>query len=159
MNASRIRELRALGRQDEALRLASDLAAALPADAEVQFEAACVHDHLGKEAEAVLYYRAAIANGLTGEHQLQALVQLGSTLRALGKYPDAREVLEQAVAEFPKAPEAKVFLAMALHNCGESKAAVETLLLLLAHTSAAPGVSAYKRAIEFYAQDIERYWP
>ncbi len=159
MNASRIRELRALGKHEEALRLASDLAAALPADAEVQFEAACVHDYLGEEAKAVPYYRAALASGLNRERQLQALVQLGSTLRALGKYRDARETLELAVAEFPDAHEAKVFLAMALHNCGESKTAVETLLLLLARTSTVPGISAYKRAIEFYAQDVERNWP
>ena len=40
-----------------------------------------------------------------------------------------------------------------------NKSAVESLLRLLAGTSSDPDVKAYARAIDFYAQDIERTWP
>jgi thioredoxin-like negative regulator of GroEL len=53
----------------------------------------------------------------------------------------------------------KVFLAMTLHNLGQSKAAVECLLTVLAKTSSDNDIQAYRRAILFYAEDIERIWP
>lgn len=158
MNATRIRNLRAEGKHEEAANLAAELASRFPDDSELQFEAACVHDYLGRETQAVPYYRAALDADLSSEHRLQALVGLGSTFRTLGRYTEARNTLATAVAEFPEAAEAKAFFAMALYNCGQSKAAVELLLSLLAATSAAPGIVTYRRAIEFYAQDIERNW-
>jgi hypothetical protein len=48
---------------------------------------------------------------------------------------------------------------MTLHNLGQSKAAFERLLTVLAETSSDRDIQAYRRAIVFYAQDIERVWP
>jgi hypothetical protein len=48
---------------------------------------------------------------------------------------------------------------MTLHNLGQSTAAVECLLTLLANTSSDNDIQAYRRAILFYAEDIERIWP
>ena len=48
---------------------------------------------------------------------------------------------------------------MACYNLGESKSAVESLLRLLARTTNDQHVKEFSRAIEFYAQDIERTWP
>ena len=159
MNASTIRELCASGRHDDALHLAKALALSNPTDAEIQFEAACVHDFLGAEREAVPYYRAALAGPLDADRRLQALVGLGSTYRTLGRYAEAQEVLLRAVSEFPAAHEAKVFLAMVRHNLGLHKAAVELLLGVIVETSGDAGVNGYRRAIEFYAQDVDKTWP
>src|SRR5262249_31498711 len=101
MSLGSARELRALGKHAEALQLLVALAARSPKDAEVQYEAACVHDFLGEEASAVAYYRAALLGPLSEEHLRGAYVGLGSTLRALGQYPEAEATLRQGVKRFP----------------------------------------------------------
>ena len=47
---------------------------------------------------------------------------------------------------------------MALHNLGESKQAIESLLLVLAETSKDEAIRACHEAIQFYAKDIEKSW-
>jgi thioredoxin-like negative regulator of GroEL len=88
-----------------------------------------------------------------------AFTGLGSTNRTLGRFAEARDALEQGLAEFPDANEMRVFLAMADHNLGQSRKAVESLLSLLAQTTNDPAIAVYRRAIEFYAQDVDRTWP
>jgi hypothetical protein len=58
--AEQVRALRRAGKHEEACSLAVSLAAASPEDAELQYEAACVHDYLGREAQAVPFYLAAL---------------------------------------------------------------------------------------------------
>jgi tetratricopeptide (TPR) repeat protein len=159
MNLALARELRANGNHAEARELLVALAAQSPNDAELQYEAACVHDFLGEEASAVTYYRAALLGPLSEEHLRGAYLGLGSTYRALGRYTEAEATLRQGVERFPEANEIKVFLAMALHNLGQSKAAVECLLAVLAQTSSDNEIQAYRPAIALYAQDIDRIWP
>ena len=159
MNLALARELRANGQHAEARELLVALAAQSPTDAELQYEAACVHDFLGEEASAVVYYRAALLGPLSEEHLRGAYLGLGSTYRALGRYTEAEATLRQGVEHFPEANEMKVFLAMALHNLGQSKAAVECLLAVLAQTSSDKEIQTYRRAIVLYAQDIDRTWP
>ena len=67
--------------------------------------------------------------------------------------------MREGLAHFSDAAELKTFLAMALHNLGRSKQAVELLLTLLAQSSADTHVQGYREAILYYAQDIERSWP
>ena len=88
-----------------------------------------------------------------------AFTGLGSTYRTLGRFAEARDTLEQGLADFPDAYDMRVFFAMADHNLGQSRKAVETLLSLLAQTTNDPAIAAYRRAIEFYAQDLDRTWP
>jgi len=159
MNLALAKELRANGKHAEARELLVALVAQSPNDAELQYEAACVHDFLGEEASAVAYYHAAILGPLSEEHLRGAYLGLGSTYRALGRYIEAEATLRQGVERFPQANEMKVFLAMALHNLGQSKAAVECLLAVLAQTSSDKEIQAYRRAIVLYAQDIDRTWP
>jgi tetratricopeptide (TPR) repeat protein len=159
MNLTAAKELRANGKHAEAKDLLVALAAKSPDDAELQYEAACVHDFLGEEVSAVTYYRAALRGQLAEGHLRGAYLGLGSTYRALGRYGEAEVTLRQGLERFPEANEMKVFLAMTLHNLGQSKAAVECLLTMLAQTSNDKSIQAYGRAIAFYAQDIERRWP
>jgi tetratricopeptide (TPR) repeat protein len=158
-NAERIRALRRVGDHEAARRLATELVASATDDCELQYEAACVHDHLGREAEAIPYYVAAIAGRLSDEHLRSAYLGLGSTYRALGRYQSAEQTLREGLARFPEAAELKTFLAMALHNLGNSKQAVELLLTVIAATSADEHVRSLREAIALYAQDIERSWP
>ena len=64
MGIATARKLRSAGQHTEAKALLIELARLSPSDAEVQFEAACVHDYLGEEASAVPYYLAALAGTL-----------------------------------------------------------------------------------------------
>ena len=159
MSLAAAKELRANGKHAEAKDLLVALAAQNPNDAELQYETACVHDFLGEEASAVTYYRAALLGQLSMEHLCGAYLGLGSTYRALGRYTEAEVTLREGLQRFPEANEMKVFLAMTLYNLGQSKAAVECLLTLLAQTSGDNDIQAYRRAILFYAEDIERIWP
>jgi len=151
--------LRRAGRHEEACALAVSLAAQFPGDAELQYQAACVHDFLGREAQAVPFYLAAMSGELSIEHLRSAHLGLGSTYRALGQYAEAERTLREGLARFPDAAELTVFLAMALHNLGQSKQAVELLLTVLAQSSSDAHIQDYREAILFYAQDIERSWP
>ena len=66
------------------------LAAEFPDDAEVAYQTAWVHDVLGLEAEAVPFYEHALAgDGLSEEDRRGARLGHASTLRTLGRYPEA----------------------------------------------------------------------
>ncbi|RII09395.1 bacteriophage N4 receptor, outer membrane subunit [Streptomyces sp. YIM 130001] len=148
--------LRESGRREEARTLLVDLAARHPGDAEVAHQAAWVHDVLGLEAEAVPYYLAAVeADGLEPGERCEALLGLGSTYRVLGKYPEAVATLRAAVEEFPGHGGLKTFLSMALYNAGHHHEAMQLLLALLASTSDDANITAYRAAIEAYAEDLD----
>jgi predicted Zn-dependent protease len=80
---------------------------------------------------------------------------LGSTLRGLGQYPKALTTLEKGVESFPKHKALKIFLAMAHYNNGQAKDAVSSLLTLLTEMND-PSIAEFKRAILFYAEDLDR---
>ena len=159
MTLQQAQELRTAGKHEQAREILIELARGSPIDAVVQYEAACVHDFLGLEAEAVPFYLAALAGELPPPLRRSAFTGLGSTYRTLGLFQQAKSTLVQGLAEFPQANEIHVFLAMTCFNLGEHKFAVESLLRILASTTSDPEVKAYARAIDFYAQDIERTWP
>lgn len=157
--AEQVLSLRRAGKHEEACTLAVSLAVQSPGDAELQYETACVHDFLGREAQAVSFYLAALCGGLSVEKLRGAYLGLSSTYRVLGQYAAAERTARDGLAHFPDAVELSAFLAMALHNLGQSKQAVEMLLTLLAQTSADSQIQQYRKAILFYAQDVERSWP
>lgn len=158
MTLDAAKRLRTEGRHEEAQAILLRLARAHPEDAEIQYAAACVHDYLGHEADAVPFYIAAIAGGLLGDDLRGAYLGLGSTYRTLGRYADAEAALREGLRRFPDANELKVFLAMVEYNLGRARSAVEALLRLVAETSADENIRAYREAIAFYAGDIDRVW-
>ncbi|WP_326665715.1 tetratricopeptide repeat protein [Streptomyces sp. NBC_00385] len=132
------------------------LAARHPHDAALAYQAAWSHDSLGLEAEAVPFYeRALTGTGLAAQDRHGAFLGLGSTLRVLGRYEEAREVLCRGLDEFAQDAALRTFLAMTLYNLGESREAVRTLLLVAAATSEDPQVQAYRPAIEHYADRLD----
>lgn len=129
-----------------------------PDDPELNYHCAVAHDRLGMEAEAVPYYLKAIAGGLPHPLLRSAYLGLGSTYRALGEYERSLEVLDDALADFPDAEELVVFRGMTLYNLGRAHEGMSALLGVLARTSADPGVTRYRRAIEFYADHLDETW-
>lgn len=155
----KILALRRAGQHEDARSLAVSLVAQSPNDAELQYQTACLHDFLGREAEAISFYVEALSGTLSEESQRGAYLGLGSTYRALGQYALAEQTFREGLKHFKGASELTVFLAMALHNLGQSKQAVELLLKVLAETSNDAQIQSLRKAILFYAQDIDRSWP
>ena len=143
------------GRQ-RARELLLTLAAELPDDAEVAYQTAWLHDVLGLEAEAAPFYERALAGtGLAESDRLGSHLGYASTLRTLGRYPEAVAAFHEGLAEFPFDHALRTFLAMALYNVGEHHEAMRTLLETLAATSSDPGIQSYRPAIEYYAKDLD----
>ncbi|RIJ56946.1 hypothetical protein DZF99_04715, partial [Clavibacter phaseoli] len=100
-------------------------------DPRALFELACAHDFVGREAEAVPLYRAALAGGLGPEHEPLAVIQLASSLRNVGE-PEQAVALLEAMPDDAHAPGRDAFLALALHDAGRPTEALALALRQLA---------------------------
>ncbi|NRQ30326.1 tetratricopeptide repeat protein [Nonomuraea sp. NN258] len=139
------------GRHEEARDLLLELSGRHPDDVEVAYQTAWVHDVLGLESEAVPYYEKALAGpGLSD--RLGAFTGLGSTYRVLGRVDESLATFERGLAEFPDDPGLRTFMAMALYNAGRARAAVSTLLTVVAQSDQ---VGRYRRAVEYYAENLD----
>jgi tetratricopeptide (TPR) repeat protein len=152
------RAQRAAGEHEAARVALVELASRHPHLAIVLYEAACVHDALGFEAQAVPYYLSALALGLPDRQERSAWLGLGSTYRTLGRYDESERTLREGLARFAGAAEMRTFLAMTLYNLGRHHEAMQLLLGVIADTSADRDLRAYERAIRFYAEDLDRRW-
>lgn len=127
------------------------IAAQLPEnDARALFERAGARDSAGIESEAEPLYRAALAAGLDEEHRPQAVIQLASTVRNLGRIDESVEMLR---AEYerggPFVDAAAAFYALALVSRGD---AVQGAAVAL--TALAPHLPRYTRSVTGYAREI-----
>lgn len=146
------------GQSGQVLTRLKELDGRHPNVAEINYQLAWTCDSLGREGEALRYYEKAVALGLPPNELSGALLGLGSTLRCLGHYERAAEVLRSGRAQFPDNREFEVFLAMTLHNLGQHAEAMELLLTTIADTADDPGLTAYQRAIRYYAGQLDRQW-
>jgi tetratricopeptide (TPR) repeat protein len=115
-------------------------------DARARYEWASVQDLLGMEAAAIEDYRAALDAGLDEEHEAQAVVQLASSLRNVGDPGAAIELLQSAGESPTTGAATRAFLALALHDAGQTAQALQVALLALA-----PTLPLYGRAVSRYA--------
>lgn len=115
-------------------------------DPEALFEWASVHDFVGREAEAVPLYEAALENGLAGRKRHEALIQLSSSLRLVGRADEAAALLAERWegAELDSARAA--FRALALRDAGDADEA-----LLVALGALAGALPQYGAAVARYA--------
>ncbi|WP_211655455.1 tetratricopeptide repeat protein [Planococcus alpniumensis] len=151
-------ELRAAGKQEESNQLLTVLAQQFPEHPQINYQCAWSFDLLGEEEKAVPYYEKAIQLGLEKEDLEGALLGLGSTYRTLGEYEKSRSTFAKGIELFPSNQALKVFLAMTLYNLAEHQQAMDILLKCLAETSADKNISAYKKAIGFYADKLDETW-
>lgn len=126
-----------------------------PHVAEIAYQLAWTYDSLGKEAEALPHYEKAIALGLPPNEQSGALIGLGSTLRNLGEFDRAADVLESGILQFPDQPEFEAFLALVRHDQGRKTEALQIAMSALLETADDPGITAYQRALRHYVAALE----
>ncbi|WP_308187587.1 tetratricopeptide repeat protein [Microbacterium allomyrinae] len=121
-------------------------------DARALFERAGARDAAGLESDAEPLYRAALAAGLDDQHRPQAVIQLASTVRNLGRSAEAIRMLRAELDRDPQSPlrdEATAFLALALASHGDSREAASVALRALA-----PHLTRYGRSVLWYADEL-----
>ena len=74
-----------------------------------------------------------------------------STLRCLGRYHEALEIIDLACSEFPSETVFDVFRALILNNLNRSDEAVSALLTALLESTTDQGVRQNDRALRFYS--------
>ncbi|MDQ3368056.1 MAG: tetratricopeptide repeat protein [Myxococcota bacterium] len=150
MTPAEVRELRRAGRHDDHVIAARALVLDHPENVLAQLEAAYGHDRSGAERTAILHYDAAYQLGVPAEERRSFLVGYGSTLRNVGRVDDAVAILAQAIADDPGYPAFAAFLALALADAGQLRAALAAMLGC-ALDAAHPGVfDGYERALGEY---------
>lgn len=118
-------------------------------DPDALYEWASVHDFLGREAEAVPLYRAALEAGLSDDREPQAIIQLASSLRNIGEPQTAVDLLEDRPQEATTGSAGQAFLALALYDTGQPRAALQVALRALA-----PTLPLYRQAVLSYADEL-----
>jgi tetratricopeptide (TPR) repeat protein len=149
--AWRVAELADPGPTLERLRRLRD---AYPDDPRAQYEWASALDFAGREAEAASVYEHALALGLPPGYRARALLQLGSSLRNLGRHEEAVELLARARAEFPDDVALTGFHALALTSAGRADAAVRELLETLVDRVDTIELREYRAALRRYAREL-----
>lgn len=158
MNIQAAVAIREQGRTEEARALLAELLKQEPGNPDLWYQYAWVHAVMELEREAVPHYERALELGLAGEARPGALLGLGSTLRTLGRYAEARALFESAIREYPERREFETYYAMVLYNLIEPAAAMRILLRQLADTSRDAGIRSYGRANGFYSDQLDRIW-
>jgi tetratricopeptide (TPR) repeat protein len=113
------------------------------------FERAGSLDAVGRTALAVPMYRQALAAGLAGDRRRQAVIQLASSLRALGEPRESIELLttELAAGSDELDDALRAVLALSLADAGREREAVAIAVgALAAH------LPRYQRSMAAYAR-------
>ena len=126
-----------------------------PDSASLSYQLACTYDQQGLEIDAIPHYERALSLGLVEDDLRGALLGLGSSYRCVEQFADAVRTFERGMAEFPSANEFAVFLAMALHNLGDHRRALQLLLQHIANHTSDAATKKYQRAIHYYADNLE----
>lgn len=123
-------------------------------EAEREYEIGGEHDSAGRADEAIPHYERALALGLRAELVPQALLQLGSTLRNVGRNDEAIELFDDAVARFPDHAALRLFRAFALATAGRDREALVDILDLARTRIDAPEIDRYRRSLENYTREL-----
>ncbi|MCK6065543.1 MULTISPECIES: tetratricopeptide repeat protein [Microbacterium] len=121
-------------------------------DPRALYERAGARDSAGMEEDAEPLYRAALRGPLAPDVRTQAVIQLASTLRNLGRVDEALGLLEAEYAHTEGTAlhdAVAAFLALALVSAGESERAAAVALQALA-----PHLPRYTRSVTGYAREI-----
>jgi tetratricopeptide (TPR) repeat protein len=124
-------------------------------DAEREYEIGGEHDTAGHADEAIPHYERALALGLRDELVPQALLQLGSSLRNVGRNDEAIALFDDAVARFPDHAALRLFRAFALATAGRDREALVDVLDLARTRIDAPEIERYRGSLENYTRDLD----
>lgn len=150
--------LRNSGNHKESNHIFVRLVQEFPDDASINYQCAWSYDLLGKEAKAVPFYENAIKLGLSSKELEGALLGLGSTYRTLGEYEKSKATFLKGIELFPHNRAIQTFYSMTLYNLNEHHQAMELLLTCLIETTTDNEILNYKRAIDFYANKLDKTW-
>ncbi|WP_203897419.1 tetratricopeptide repeat protein [Virgisporangium aliadipatigenens] len=135
---------------DIVARIRSLVAELDPDDPVGPFELGGAYDGTDRPAEAIPLYERALAAGLAGERRRQAVIQLASSLRNVGRLSESVALLRAETArDEPLADEVRAFLALALLDSGRDREAVATAL-----TALVPHLTMYGRALRDYVAEL-----
>jgi tetratricopeptide (TPR) repeat protein len=139
--------------EQEFLTRIEALTAELPADSPVAaFERGGALDSTGHSDLAVPLYRRALDLGLNGRRRRQAVIQMASSLRNLGRSSESVELLraERDAGSDELDDAVSAFLALALADVGREREALSIALRALA-----PHLPRYQRSLGNYAADLQ----
>lgn len=125
-----------------------------PLDAEVLYEVGGGYDTDGQEAEAEGFYRRAIAAGLEGTWLRQCFVQLGSTLRNLGRLEDSLAVFNEGLDRFPGSESLVLFRSLTLQALGRDGEALGSVITLITDRFPSDEVRRYEAALRGNAAEL-----
>lgn len=123
-------------------------------DARKQYELGGEHDSAGRSAQAVPHYERALALGLPDELLAGCLLQLGSTLRNLGRLDEALARFDEGLARCPEHVSLRLFRAFALADLGRDREALVDILNLARTRIDAPEVHRYARSLANYTREL-----
>jgi hypothetical protein len=129
-----------------------DLVAELPGDSAIgAFERACAFDSTGHSDLAVPLYRSALDIGLTGIRRRRAVIQMSSSMRNVGRAPEAVALLSAELEAEPDELTGAVrgVLALCLVNVGREREAVAVALTALSEY-----LPRYNRSMANYAREL-----
>jgi tetratricopeptide (TPR) repeat protein len=124
-------------------------------EAEREYEIGGDHDSAGRADEAIRYYERALELGLPQGLVPRALVQLGSSLRNVGRNDEALALWDDAIARFPGDAALRLFRAFSLATAGRDREALVDVLDLARTRIDAPEIHRYARSLESYTRDLE----
>jgi tetratricopeptide (TPR) repeat protein len=142
---------------DDFLAKMKALVSELPSDSAIgMFELAGANDSTGHPEKAAPLYRQALAAGLSGSRRRQAVIQLASTLRNLGRPEESLDLLRaEREAGSDELDDAVIaFMALALVDAGREKEAVAMTVSALARH-----LTRYNRSLANYAKDLSEDSP
>jgi len=138
------------------VRAARELHAQRPSDARLAYEHASVLDAAGHEADAIPLYRQALDLGLREPQRHRARIQLGSSLRAVGRAQDSYDLLTELAHERPHSVAVTAFRALAAADSGRPDEAVADLVDALLHHAGDEDSLSYQRALHAYAEELRK---
>jgi tetratricopeptide (TPR) repeat protein len=144
------------GKEQEAIAYFRQLVERYPDNARVRFEYAGAYDFADHEAEAIPIYQEALRLGLADEFLMRAYLQLGSSLRNVGRHAEAVQVLSEGCEAFADYRPLRVFRAFALYSAGQNAEALVELLELLLLSNDESAIGRYRRAIRYYTDDLKK---
>jgi tetratricopeptide (TPR) repeat protein len=101
---------------------------------------------------AIAFYRAALASGLRPDRRRQAVIQLASSLRNVGRADEAVEILQAERRELSDDLDAQLdgFLALSLADAGRAREGVGVAVAALGSL-----VQRYHRSLSAYGEEME----
>lgn len=144
----------------QALSLLANETECRPNDAKASFELAGAYDFLGQESEALVRYQRVIELGfdkLPLDDQPRLFVQMGSTLRNLKQFDQAKKILTEGIRRFPKTAAIKLFLGLTEYSHKNYQNAARLFLQASLYAPDDVSLREYARALRNYSEQIDAF--